>query len=82
MMSIEIRTTSIRTALADLRKDLASRRGEQEHSAGHLGFVGLTLDDGTRLSWALKPSSDGGRLMGVYEARREMLNGDVKTYPL
>ncbi len=60
---MNIRTNSIRLAIADLR-------------------AAVSLNDGTWMRVGLAPASDGGRLLGVYEARRTMLNGTVRVYSL
>lgn len=82
MKTTTIRTDSIRHALADIRATVNASRDEHGHGVGHSAPAPFSLDDGSRVRVGLAPSSDGGQLMGVYEARREMLDGEVRVYTI
>ena len=66
-----IRTDTIRHALADLRAELAEARNlDQRVGVGRALPGRVDLDDGTYIEIGLRRASDGGLLMGVYEAVR------------
>lgn len=77
-MSTTIRTDTIRKALADLRAMLADARsnGDNDVDVGRALPTHVVLDDGTTLEIGLVPASDGGLLMGVYQAVRMSRNGE------
>ncbi len=66
----KIRTDTIRHALADLRAMVAD---------GNAVTGSVDLDDGTLLKVGLARASDGGRLIGVYEAVHIHANAEFVT---